>query len=356
MNFIINTIEGAIHQLRVQVTNEVSLSEFTVYGSAACGCSTYPFEIVEKNDKECVINIPALNSGIYKYQLFVKQIASNKEFLVLEGKIIVEDRVGNSSSCALGNTTIADIAIDGDTVEVSVTIDKGAKGDKGDKGDAGVVDYSVLEPYATRDYVDAQMATVENTVQQVIENTKSDGYLTREDKMKMVQEYYGIDLSHYKSWVIYNNEGGVTACSDDVVIREPANSDVEVIDFHGLELSSYMMNGYYNCYSKEFINFTIPNSSFVGINNCLNLVSFQQKDVEEKNTFDCRNYKGEGYSWYMQRCPKLEDVTLLLNEGVKLQNCNFSGCESIKTITCNNGFSDCKSLSFSGCKKIQSWD
>ena len=55
MNFIINTIEGAIHQLRVQVTNEVSLSEFTVYGSAACGCSTYPFEIVEKNDKGNVI-------------------------------------------------------------------------------------------------------------------------------------------------------------------------------------------------------------------------------------------------------------------------------------------------------------
>lgn len=282
MNFIINTIEGAIHQLRVQVTNEVSLSEFTVYGSAACGCSTYPFVIVEKNDKDCIINIPALNSGIYKYQLFVKQIVSNKEFLVLEGKIIVEDRVGNSSSCALGNTTIADIAIDGDTVEVSVTIDKGAKGDKGDKGDAGVVDYSVLEPYATRDYVDAQMATVENTVQQVIENTKSDGYLTREDKMKMVQEYYGIDLSHYNSWVIYNEFGGITAHSDNVVITEPAFSDIEVIDFQGRYLTENIIYGTYPCFSKEFINFSLSEYlSSVGLQKCPNLVRFHQKDVEE---------------------------------------------------------------------------
>lgn len=137
MNFIINTIEGAIHQLRVQVTNEVSLSEFTVYGSAACGCSTYPFEIVEKNDKDCIIHIPALNSGIYKYQLFVKQNSTNKEFLILDGKIVVEERVGDTSVVQDGASTIADVAIDADTVEVSVSIEKGAKGDKGDKGDKG---------------------------------------------------------------------------------------------------------------------------------------------------------------------------------------------------------------------------
>lgn len=137
MNFIINTIEGAIHQLRVQVTNEVSLSEFTVYGSAACGCSTYPFEIVEKNDKDCIINIPALNSGIYKYQLFVKQNSTNKEFLILDGKIVVEERVGDTSVVQDGASTIADVAIDADTVEVSVSIEKGAKGDKGDRGEKG---------------------------------------------------------------------------------------------------------------------------------------------------------------------------------------------------------------------------
>ena len=405
MNFIINTIEGAIHQLRVQVTNEVSLSEFTVYGSAACGCSTYPFEIVEKNDKDCIIHIPALNSGIYKYQLFVKQIVSNKEFLVLEGKIIVEDRVGNSSTCALGNTTIADIAIDGDTVEVSVSIEKGAKGDKGDKGDAGVVDYSVLEPYATRDYVDAQMATVENTVQQVIENTKSDGYLTREDKMKMVQEYYGIDLSRYDNWVIYNDEGGIEVIEgEDIYMTNGANSTVEKWDAKGREI---YIDGFYG---KEITNFTLQSSGYSGyfeqsdatgssgkgyyliqfsMNNCPNLVKFRENGTESDNVIDCRydlenetTYK-DGVMGNFQGNDKLENIKIISN-GDELVWCDFSGCKNLKTIDCNcslkigtssyNGspFRDCESLIevpnfnfdnltkgdywFENCKSLQSFD
>ena len=284
MKVSINTLEGAIHQLIIKNTGNIDFRDYSFYGSCVNGCKCIHFDIVEKSENECLVSIPALKYGFYKYQLFAKEISTCKEYLLIEGQIVAEDRLCDCSNGSVKDnaTTVIDTTISADTVEVSVSIEKGAKGDKGDKGDAGVVDYSVLEPYATKEYVDAQMATVENTVQEVIENTKSDGYLTREDKMKIVQEQYNIDLSHYNSWVIYNEFGGVSAHSDNVVITEPAFSDIEVVDFQGRNLPETIIYGNYSCFSKEFINFSLSEYlSSVGLQNCPNLVRFHQKDVEE---------------------------------------------------------------------------
>lgn len=138
----IKTIEGAIHKLKLTISGDVNLSDYAVYGS----CVSYScnhckhFEVKEKDDTACMLNIPALTCGIYKYQLFIKQTSTNQEFLILSGDITVKDRICGCESEEINDSesTIVDATISADVVEVNVTIEKGLQGDPGPQGPIGL--------------------------------------------------------------------------------------------------------------------------------------------------------------------------------------------------------------------------
>ena len=137
----IQTIEGALHKLNVNFSGDVDFTDCVVYGSCAPynGCKCTHFEVVETSDNGCKLIIPALNCGIYKYQLFIKLNSTNQEFLILEGDITVKDRLCDCSSDTVNDstTTIVDATVSADTVDVNVTLEKGLQGEPGPTGPQG---------------------------------------------------------------------------------------------------------------------------------------------------------------------------------------------------------------------------
>lgn len=137
----INTIEGALHKLKINFTGDVDFTDYIVYGSCApfgC-CKCEHFEVAEKTESGAVLFIPALNYGIYQYQLFIKQISTEVEYLILSGDIIVKERLCDCSPTDVNaaSTTVVDATISANTVEVTVTINKGPQGEPGPAGPEG---------------------------------------------------------------------------------------------------------------------------------------------------------------------------------------------------------------------------
>ena len=137
----IQTIEGALHKLNVNFSGDVDFTDCVVYGSCAPynGCKCTHFEVVETSENGCKLIIPALNCGIYKYQLFIKLNSTNQEFLILDGDITVKDRLCDCSSDTVNDstTTIVDATVSADTVDVNVTLEKGLQGEPGPTGPQG---------------------------------------------------------------------------------------------------------------------------------------------------------------------------------------------------------------------------
>ena len=131
----IKTLEGTLHRLILNFTGDVDFNDYEVYGSCSSyGCSKCHHFEVEDN----IVIIPALKCGIYKYQLFIKQISTNQEFLILSGNITVKDRICDCNDAVNDSAqTVIDAVINADTVQVEVTIEKGPKGDTGEKGEKG---------------------------------------------------------------------------------------------------------------------------------------------------------------------------------------------------------------------------
>ena len=138
----IQTIEGALHKLNVNFSGDVDFTDCVVYGSCAPynGCKCTHFEVVETSDNGCKLIIPALNCGIYKYQLFIKLNSTNQEFLILEGDITVKDRLCDCEQESVTDsvTTTVDATVSADTVDVNVTLEKGIQGEPGPRGPIGL--------------------------------------------------------------------------------------------------------------------------------------------------------------------------------------------------------------------------
>ena len=175
-NNSIKTIEGTEYKVTLNVSSVASLEDFNVYGSCkpvgSCDKVVVPFKVADITNNTVVLLIPSLVSGNYQYQVFIKNIGSNVEYKVLEGRIEVTNRIGSHEVSNSPLETVADVTLHADTVEVTVEIkeapgrdgkdgvdgadgkdgvdgadgkdgkdgekgEKGEKGDKGDKGDKG---------------------------------------------------------------------------------------------------------------------------------------------------------------------------------------------------------------------------
>ena len=144
MKYDIHTIEGAKQKL---IINLQGLDDYEVYGAISCSCSKCShIEVKEKTNDKCIVVLPALTVGIHDYQIFVRSLHSSKEFLILQGKVISENRVCDCSwgSNYSNEVLVVDAEISEEAiVEMEITFEKGEQGEKGDKGDRGYSAYEV---------------------------------------------------------------------------------------------------------------------------------------------------------------------------------------------------------------------
>lgn len=150
-NTNIQTIEGTEYKVTLNVSGVANLTDYRVEGSCkaigSCAHGIKPFRVAEVTDSSVVMFIPTLASGSYLYQVFITRISTNQEFLVLEGRIDVSNKIKANEDTTIAPTgTVADVTLNAETVEVTVAITEGTagkdgidgeKGEKGDKGERG---------------------------------------------------------------------------------------------------------------------------------------------------------------------------------------------------------------------------
>lgn len=171
-NTNIQTIEGTEYKVTLNVSGVANLTDYRVEGSCkaigSCAHGIKPFRVAEVTDSSVIMFIPTLASGSYLYQVFITRISTNQEFLVLEGRIDVSNKIKANEDTTIAPTgTVADVTLNAETVEVTVAItegtagkdgingkdgidgEKGERGEKGEKGDAFTFDDFTPEQLAS---------------------------------------------------------------------------------------------------------------------------------------------------------------------------------------------------------------
>lgn len=313
----ITAFEGTLHKLTVNVSGVEDFSDYLVYGAAQpYGCSKCAhFEVVTKTEGTCEMIIPALSCGIYKYQLFIKRISTNQEFLILEGEINVKDRLCDCSAVTSNDetATVVDATFSADTVEVNVSIQEGAEGKPGPQGPAGGVNeeemQEILEPYATKEYVDEK-----------IESGSSSVKLTAEDKVRMAENYYGVSVDRCKYYYLYNEYGALAATNNEEVLK------MAFFDTSYQELDSIYVSGVnvQNFLGREVIQ--VDGRPFMSVLDSLNLKRLISGD--SINYFEPN--RTAGHTDIEIKNTSLEEATLNI-EGI-LNSLDVSGNSCLNTI------------------------
>lgn len=160
-NTNIQTIEGTEYKVTLNVSGVANLTDYRVEGSCkAIGSCTHgikPFRVAEVTDSSVIMFIPTLASGSYQYQVFITRISTNQEFLVLEGRIDVSNKIKANEDTTIAPTgTVADVVLNAETVEVTVAITEGTAGKDGEKGERG----EKGEAFTFDDFTPEQLASL----------------------------------------------------------------------------------------------------------------------------------------------------------------------------------------------------
>lgn len=142
-NTNIQTIEGTEYKVTLNVSGVANLTDYRVEGSCkaigSCAHGIKPFRVAEVTDSSVVMFIPTLASGSYLYQVFITRISTNQEFMVLEGRIDVSNKIKANEDTTIAPTgTVADVTLNAETVEVTVAITEGTAGKDGINGKDGI--------------------------------------------------------------------------------------------------------------------------------------------------------------------------------------------------------------------------
>jgi hypothetical protein len=95
------------------------------------------FEVIEVKNNIATLLTPSLKAGSHGYQLYITNINTNQQFKVAEGRIEVTPNYSHETHLSEKYTHI-EATVHSDTIEMTMTIDKGMQGDKGEKGDTGL--------------------------------------------------------------------------------------------------------------------------------------------------------------------------------------------------------------------------
>lgn len=136
-NTVIESREGNIYKVRLNVSGVEDFNDFTIYGSCSpLGCrKCVHFE----RDGQDVLIIPPLKSGVHQFQIFMKRLSTNQEFLIVEGKIDVKSRVCDcdAKDVQAECSTVIDATLMDESMEVNVSVQVGTKGEQGLQGERG---------------------------------------------------------------------------------------------------------------------------------------------------------------------------------------------------------------------------
>ena len=137
----IELTEGQRMKFVLTISNETDLSNYDIEGYtkgfSSCNCSVKEFEVIEVKNNIVILLTPSLTAGSHGYQLYVTNINTNQQFKVAEGRIEVTPNYSHETHLSEKYATIEAI-LHSDTIEMTMTIDKGMQGDKGEKGDTGL--------------------------------------------------------------------------------------------------------------------------------------------------------------------------------------------------------------------------
>ena len=79
-------IEGSRYKITLNFSGIETLEDYAVYGACqgvGCCSPTIPLTIGESIGSSMPVFIEPMKNGSYRYQIFVKRLSSNLEFLIL---------------------------------------------------------------------------------------------------------------------------------------------------------------------------------------------------------------------------------------------------------------------------------
>ena len=170
-------VEGTRYKITLNFSGIETLEDYAVYGACQglkCCSPAIPLTIGESIGSSVPVFVEPMKNGSYRYQIFLKRLSTNLEFLILQGRIEVSNRIGSENGSNCPQNAIIDTVLNSDNVTVNVTVQEGSKGadgkdgkdgakgdkgepgqrgEKGDKGDKG-------EPFTYADFTPEQLATL----------------------------------------------------------------------------------------------------------------------------------------------------------------------------------------------------
>lgn len=153
-NHSFTTVENQRYKIKVKINGIEESSDYQIYGHiksiGGCSKSVQTITIDHRDKNEFHLFIEPLISGNYQYQVFLKRVSSNVEFLILSGRIEVLNRIGLENGLSPVQSEV-EVALNNEQPEISIQLIEGrdgkdgqqgvqgVQGEKGDKGEQGEV-------------------------------------------------------------------------------------------------------------------------------------------------------------------------------------------------------------------------
>ena len=134
-------VEGTRYKVTLNFSGIETLEDYAVYGACQgfkCCSPAIPLSIGESIGSSVPVFIEPMKNGSYRYQIFIKRVSTNLEFLILQGRIEVSNRIGSENGSNCPQNAIVDTVLNADNVTVNVTVQEGSKGEDGKDGEPGI--------------------------------------------------------------------------------------------------------------------------------------------------------------------------------------------------------------------------
>lgn len=161
--------EGQKYKIILNINGVEDLNDYQIYGNVqGIGCrhkEIKPFIIESVENQSITIFIDSLSQGDYLYQLFIKKLSTNQEFIILDGRVEVLNKVGFNGISLSPETAILEASLNNEELSINLSIsqgDKGADGEKGEKGERGEdgKQGEKGDPFRYEDFTPEQLASL----------------------------------------------------------------------------------------------------------------------------------------------------------------------------------------------------
>lgn len=134
----INITEKNQYRINVKITGVNDITDYIAYGAAShLGCNNHVIQFdCQPSESGFTVTIPSLSAGVHQYEVYAKRISSNVEFLLLEGRIEVRNRLSDGGSIS-NNEINVDVTLENGEINLDVNVTEGREGPQGERGADG---------------------------------------------------------------------------------------------------------------------------------------------------------------------------------------------------------------------------